>query len=78
MSFVLSSSPFARVAAVVAVVVVSTVSLTVTHIVHADAPKTAADYKADPAAMLEQPAGDGPARDPGGGRKNAVIHRWPR
>ena len=31
----------------------------------------------DAAAMLEQPAGDGPA-GAAGGRKNAVIHRWPR
>jgi len=31
----------------------------------------------DAAAMLEEPAGNGPAGTAGGG-KNAVIDRWPR
>lgn len=52
MSFVSLSSPFVRVTAIAAVLSICAVSLTVTHIVHADTPKTAADYKADPAAML--------------------------
>lgn len=44
-------SPFARTAVAVGLACASL--LTVTHIVHADAPKTAAEYAADPAGMLE-------------------------
>src|ERR1700740_2560980 len=37
----------------VAVAIVCSALLAVTHIVHADAPKTAAEYAADPVAMLD-------------------------
>src|ERR1700751_1334160 len=37
----------------VAVAIVCSALLTVTHIVHADTPKTAAEYAADPVAMLD-------------------------
>src|ERR1700755_2867710 len=46
----LSSS---RVRIAVAVTIVCAALLTLTHIVHANTPKTAADYKADPVAMLD-------------------------
>src|SRR5258708_20415450 len=45
------SSSRARIA--VAIAIVCSTLLTITHIVHADTPKTAADYIADPAAMLD-------------------------
>lgn len=47
------SSLFMRLRTVATVAVVCTSVLTITHIVSADAPKTAADYAADPAGMLE-------------------------
>src|ERR1700760_3312568 len=46
----LSSS---RVRIAVAVTIVCATLLTITHIVHADTPKTAAEYRADPVAMLD-------------------------
>jgi regulator of RNase E activity RraA len=42
-----------RVVITIACTVVCASFLTVTHIVHADSPKTAADYQADPAAMVD-------------------------
>src|SRR5260370_6876655 len=45
------SSSRARIA--VAIAIVCATFLTITHIVHADTPKTAAEYIADPAAMLD-------------------------
>jgi regulator of RNase E activity RraA len=42
-----------RLAITIAGAVVCASLLTFTHIVHADSPKTAADYQADPAAMLD-------------------------
>jgi regulator of RNase E activity RraA len=48
-----SSSWFLRLRTTVTLGVVCATGLTVTHIVRADAPKTAADYAADPAGMLE-------------------------
>src|SRR5260370_32007253 len=45
------SSNRARIA--VASAIVCATFLTITHIVHADTPKTAAEYIADPAAMLD-------------------------
>src|SRR5881392_945412 len=45
------SSSRARIA--IAAVIICSTLLTITHIVHADTPKTAADYAADPAAMLD-------------------------
>ena len=53
MSLGLPSSSFARITFVAAALLIGAASVTVTHIVHADAPKTASDYKADPAAMIE-------------------------
>ena len=47
---ILSSS---RTRIVVAIAIVCSTLLTITHIVHADTPKTAAEYIADPAAMLD-------------------------
>src|SRR5438034_2243455 len=47
---VLSSSR-ARIA--IAIAIVCSTLLTITHTVHADTPKTAAEYAADPAAMLD-------------------------
>jgi len=46
-------SSFVRVPTLAVAVVLCALPLTITHIVHADAPKTVADYQADPAAMLE-------------------------
>lgn len=49
-----SSSPlFLRLRTVATVAVVAASALTITHIVRADAPKTAADYAADPAGMID-------------------------
>src|SRR5882672_12046327 len=45
------SSSRARIA--IAIAIVCSTFLTITHIVHADTPKTAAEYTADPAAMLD-------------------------
>lgn len=54
MQSILTSVVRARATRVIAAAVVVCGSLFATnHIVHADAPKTAADYKADPAAMLD-------------------------
>ena len=53
MSSMPSSSLFHRFRTTTTVVVVCAAVLTVTHIVRADAAKTAADYAADPAGMLE-------------------------
>src|SRR5260370_2550369 len=47
---ILSSS---RARITVAIAIVCATFLTITHIVHADTPKTAAEYIADPAAMLD-------------------------
>jgi len=53
-SSILSSALRSRLARTTAAVSLACASLlTVTHIVHADAPKTAAEYSADPAAMLD-------------------------
>jgi regulator of RNase E activity RraA len=46
-----SSSNTARTVLAIAIIIASL--LTITHIVHADAPKTAADYNSDPVAMLD-------------------------
>ena len=48
-----SSSWFLRLRTVVIAGVVCASALTITHIVRADAPKTAADYAADPAGMID-------------------------
>lgn len=50
MNPLLSSS---RVRIAVAATIACATLLTITHIVHADTPKTAAEYKADPVAMLD-------------------------
>ncbi len=53
-SSILSSALHSRLARTTVAIGLACVGLlTVTHIVHADAPKTAAEYTADPAAMLD-------------------------
>src|SRR5580698_10615037 len=46
-------SSLLRIRAVIAITIVCATLFTITHIVHADTPKTAAEYMADPSAMLD-------------------------